>query len=176
MQTTSESLCQCGPIAAQTVLFPEYEDTDQQPQTAGLSKTERGSIAERLFDLWCLGNSISIYQAIGNQTKEDRLIKVNGKYIAVQIKSGSVGNAGRGKTCFSLWAGNPWTGKKKQPTNADADLMVCIGMDYSLPCLSTSFAVFMPYSSDLPQSIQFAGPVGIWPGVPQLQAAIDGAC
>lgn len=163
MQTTTESLCQCGPIAAQTVLFPEYEDTDHQARADGPTLADKGAMGELLFDLWCMGQGVSVYQPKSNQTKEDRIIRIGSRYLSVQIKGGRVGNAGNGTTTFSIWAGNPHTGKKRKPSDSDADLLVMVGMDYTQPSLHNSFGVFVPWSSDLQQSISIGGPVGVWP-------------
>jgi hypothetical protein len=144
-------------------LFPEYEDTDQQQQSSGPTLADKGAMGELLFDLWCMGQGIAVYQPKSNQTKEDRIIRLGGRYVAVQIKGGRVGNAGNGTTTFSIWSGNPYTGKKRKPSDSDADLLVMVGMDYALPSLHNSFGVFVPWSSELPQSINIGGPVGVWP-------------
>jgi hypothetical protein len=163
VQTTPSLLCQSGHFAAQTVLFPEYEDAEQQQQTNGLSLADKGAMGELLFDLWCMGQGIAVYQPKSNQTKEDRVIRIGSKYLAVQIKGGRVGNARNGSTAFTIWCGNPHTGKKRKPMDGDADLLVMVGMDYSNPSLHNSFGVFVPWSSDLPQSINIRGPVAVWP-------------
>jgi hypothetical protein len=150
-------------------LFPEYEDTEHQPQTDGPSLSDKGAMGELLFDLWCMGQGIAVYQPKSNQTKDDRVIRLGDRYLAVQIKGGRVGNAGNGSTTFSIWSGNPYSGKKRKPSDADADLLVMVGMDYSQPSLHNSFGVFVPWSGDLAQSITIGGPVGIWPNKEDVQ-------
>jgi hypothetical protein len=150
-------------------LFPDYEDTEHQPQTDGPSLSDKGAMGELLFDLWCMGQGIAVYQPKSNQTKDDRVIRLGDRYLAVQIKGGRVGNAGNGSTTFSIWSGNPYSGKKRKPSDADADLLVMVGMDYSQPSLHNSFGVFVPWSGDLAQSITIGGPVGIWPNKEDVQ-------
>ena len=144
-------------------MFPEYEDTDKQQQSAGPTLADKGAMGELLFDLWCMGQGIAVYQPKSNQTKEDRIIRLGGRYIAAQIKSGRVGNAKNGSTIFTIWAGNPHTGKKRKPCDSDADLLVMVGMDYTQPSLHNSFGVFVPWSGDLQSSIAIGGPIGVWP-------------
>jgi hypothetical protein len=145
-------------------LFPDHEDTEQQPKTDGPTLADKGAMGELLFDLWCMGQGIAVYQPKSNQTKEDRVIRLGERYFAVQIKGGRVGNAGNGSTTFSIWSGNPYSGKKRKPSDTDADLLVMVGLDYSQPSLHNSFGVFVPWSAELHQSISIGrGPVGAWP-------------
>ncbi len=120
-------------------------------------------MGELLFDLWCMGQGIAVYQPKSNQTKEDRVIRIGDKYLAVQIKGGRVNNSKRGYTIFTVWAGSPHTGKKRKPQDGEADLLVMVGMDYNAPSLHNSFGVFVPWSQDLPVSVSIGGPVGVWP-------------
>jgi hypothetical protein len=126
-------------------------------------------MGELLFDLWCMGQGIAVFQPKSNQTKEDRIIRLGGRYVAVQIKSGRVGNARNGSTIFTIWAGNPHTGKKRKPCDTDADVLVMVGMDYAQPSLHNSFGVFVPWSGDLQSSIVIGGPVGVWPTLQDVE-------
>jgi hypothetical protein len=175
VQTTSQPLCQSN---GQGVFFPEFVETEQaRADGEGINKTAAGSLGEILFDLWCLANRIPVFQPVANQTKEDRVIKLGGRYVSVQIKSGGMGNNGP-KTVFSLWAGIPYkaaVGKapKRRPESSDADLLFCIGMDYSRPCLDKSFAHVRAWSDNLPQSLSLPNGVG-WPPVSHVEAVLAG--
>ena len=175
VQTTSQSLCQSN---GQGFLFPDYIPTESS-ETNGLSKAASGSIGETLFDLWCMARGIPVYTAIANQTKEDRIIKMDGRFLAVQIKSGRMGNNGR-TTVFSLWAGIPYKaaigkGPKRPPKDEDADLLFCIGVDYTNPGIHNSFAHVRKWSSNLPQSLSLPNGVG-WPEPSDIAALLSGVC
>jgi hypothetical protein len=119
------------------------------------------------FGAWAKASRF--FQPKSNQTKEDRIIRLGGRYVAVQIKSGRVGNARNGSTIFTIWAGNPHTGKKRKPCDTDADVLVMVGMDYAQPSLHNSFGVFVPWSGDLQSSIVIGGPVGVWPTLQDVE-------
>jgi hypothetical protein len=126
-----------------------------------------------------MARGIPVYTAIANQTKEDRIIKMDGRFLAVQIKSGRMGNSGR-TTVFSLWSGNPYkaaVGKapKRPPKDEDADLLFCIGLDYTSPGIYNSFAHVRKWSSNLPQSLSLPNGVG-WPEPPDIAALLSGVC
>lgn len=173
MKPISDESCQ---RPGQGVLFPEFLPVeDEDPIESQLNLAARGSIAESLFDLWCMGKGVAVFRPCANQGKEDRIIQVNSRYLAVQIKSGGMGNSGK-STVFSIWAGNPYAaanGKpgKRRPKDDDAHLLVCIGLDYSNPSIETSFAFARPWSSSLPQTISVPNGKG-WLSVRDLEAVV----
>jgi hypothetical protein len=168
MKPISDELCQ---RPGQGVLFPEFMPVEDDGEKPLLGKVEKGSIAELLFDLWCLGQGVAVFAPQSAQGKEDRVIKLNGRFLGVQIKSGGMGNAGR-NTCFSIWAGHPYSAanggpSKRRPQLADADILVCIGLSYSNPSIESSFAHVRPWSESLPQALNFPNGTG-WPSASDI--------
>ena len=156
MKTTDELLCQSR-------AFDFFDETPTSAALDSISLTERGSIAEHLFDLWCMSIRVPCFCGVSNQGKLDRVIQLDGRFAGIQIKSGQVGNGGKGKTVFSIWSGNPWSGKKRRPANSDADILALVGMNYSTPSIEKSFCVLVKWDENLPQSIVLGGPLGVWP-------------
>ena len=157
------------------VLFPEFFPVEDEASRPSLSKCESGAIAELLFDLWCLGVGIPVFEPKTNQGKEDRVIRIGGKLFSVQVKSGRMGNVGK-STAMSLWPGRPYSAANGGPCKAqisddDADILFCIGLDYNRPSIETSFGHARLWSGSLPQSISFPNGTG-WPTLADMLAVL----
>lgn len=145
--------------ATDQFLFWDNEEEDDIPDGDGMSACDRGSIAEHLFSMWCMANRIECFAPVNNQGKADRVIKLHGAYHSIQVKSASLRN-NRSFTKFAIW---PGCTNRKQPKASDADILVCIGMDYYNPEISKSFGAFIPWAKAIEQqSITLKEPLGAW--------------
>jgi hypothetical protein len=118
-------------ISYQQQLFAEPETTT----TSGIDclTTGRnslvGSIGETYFDLWCLSRDISVFMPIAQNSRIDRIIWFNERFLRIHIKTANISDCGH---VFTLWSTNAWRVRsnmdKCKIQSSEADYFVCLGI------------------------------------------------
>jgi hypothetical protein len=118
-------------ISYQQHLFAEPETTT----TSGIDclTTGRnslvGSIGETYFDLWCLSRDISVFMPIAQNSRIDRIIWSDDRFLRIHIKTANMSDCGH---VFTLWSTNAWRVRnnmdKCKIQSSEADYFVCLGI------------------------------------------------
>ena len=88
-----------------------------------------GSIGETYFDLWCLSRDISVFVPIAQNSRVDRIIWSNDRFLKIHIKTANITEGGH---VFTLWSTNNWRVRnnmdKCKTQSSEADYFVCLGI------------------------------------------------